>query len=83
MDTSELLQINSQESRPRDWNKQDLGQFVEQMQQWTEMNPVRFYERPPEDQKRERNYQANNWIVNLKNVFTVRRLIKNIQIAIM
>ena len=83
MDTSELLQINSQESRPRDWNKQDLGQFVEQMQQWTEMNPVRFYKRPPEDQKRERNYQANNRIVNLKNVFTVTRLIINIQIAIM
>ena len=53
------------------------------MQQWTEMNPVRFYKRPLEDQKRERNYQANNWIVNLKNVFTVTRLIKNIQIAIM
>ena len=35
-----------------DWHNWDFGQFVEQLRQWNERNPIRFEKKPPEHQKR-------------------------------
>ena len=50
-----------------DWHCWDFGQFVEQLQQWTEKNPISFEKKPPEHQKRERAYQARQSDSKLKN----------------
>ena len=47
---ADLVRIDS------DWHCWDFGQFVEQLQQWTEKNPISFEKKPPEHQKRERVY---------------------------
>ena len=40
------------------WHKWDFVQFVEELRQWTERNPISFEKKPPEHQKHERIYQA-------------------------
>ena len=36
-----------------DWHNWDLGEFVGQLQQWTERNPIKFEKKTAEHQKRE------------------------------
>ena len=44
---ADLVRIDS------DWHNWDFGQFVEQLRQWTERNPISFEKKPPEHQKQE------------------------------
>ena len=58
---ADLVRIDS------DWHYWDFGQFVEQLPQWTEKNPISFEKKPPEHQRRERVYQARQSDSKLKN----------------
>lgn len=41
-----------------DWHNWNSREFAEQLQQWTERNPINFVKRSPEQPKGERFYQA-------------------------
>ena len=60
---ADLVRIDS------DWHNWDFGQFVEQLRQWTERNPISFEKKPPEHQKgeRERVYKVRQSNSKLKN----------------
>ena len=58
---ADLVRIDSD---CHDW---DFRQFLEQVRQWTERNPISFEKKPPEHQKRERVYQVRQSDSEFKN----------------
>ena len=50
-----------------DWQNWDFRKFVEQLQQWTERNPISFENRPLKHQKRERIYKVRQTDSKLKS----------------
>ena len=50
-----------------DWHNWDFRKFVEQLQQWTERNPISLENRPLKHQKRERIYKVRQTDSKLKN----------------
>ena len=59
--STDLVTIDS------DWDNWDFGKLVEQLEQWSDRNPISFEKKPPEHEKRKSVYQARQLDSKLKS----------------